>query len=156
MRLGGDEFALLVTLAPTDDSRQIAVGILDRITEPFTIDGARLLVNASAGVAERNGAAVGIVDLLRRADVAMYAAKDAHSRAERYDPHLDEVNRIRLETIQDLSAALDQHELVLHYQPKIDVRPVSSSAPRRSCAGSTPPAGCSTRTHSSRSSSRSG
>ena len=121
VRLGGDEFALLITLAPTDESRQIAVGILDRITEPFTIGGARLLVNASAGVAERNDEAVSIVDLLRRADVAMYVAKDAHSRVERYDPQLDEVNRIRLETIQDLNTAIDQHELVLHYQPKIDV-----------------------------------
>ena len=121
VRLGGDEFALLLALAPTDESRQIAVGILDRITEPFAIDGARLLVSASAGVAERTDVAVGIVDLLRRADIAMYAAKDAHSRAERYDPQLDEANRIRLETIQDLTSALDRHQFVLHYPPKIDV-----------------------------------
>ena len=40
---------------------------------------------------------------------------------ERYDPQLDEANRIRLETIQDLTTALDDHEFVLHYQPKIDV-----------------------------------
>jgi diguanylate cyclase len=121
VRLGGDEFALLIRLAPTDDGRQIAVGIRDRITEPFTIGGAQLRVNASAGVSERSDGTAGMVDLLRRADVAMYAAKDAHSRAERYKPHLDEVNRIRLETIQDMSGALDRHELVLHYQPKIDV-----------------------------------
>ena len=121
VRLGGDEFALLLTLAPADESRQIALEILDRITEPFTIDGARLLVNASAGVAERDDEAVRMVDLLRRADVAMYAAKGGHFRAERYDPQLDEVNRLRLEMIQDLNTALEQHELVLHYQPKIDV-----------------------------------
>jgi diguanylate cyclase (GGDEF)-like protein len=121
VRLGGDEFAVLITLAPTDESHRIAVGILDRIGEPFTVAGARLLVNASAGIAERNGEAVDIVDLLRRADIAMYAAKDAHSRAERYDPQLDQANRIRLETIQDLNTALDHHEFVLHYQPKIDV-----------------------------------
>ncbi len=121
VRLGGDEFALLITLAPSDDSREVAAGILDRIAQPFTIAGARLLVNGSAGVAERNDEALHIVDLLRRADVAMYAAKGTHSRAERYDPQLDEANRIRLETIQDLNAALDRHEFVLHYQPKIDV-----------------------------------
>ena len=121
VRLGGDEFAVLTALAPTDESHQIAMGILDRISAPFTIDGARLLVNASAGIAERTHGAVGMVDLLRRADVAMYAAKDAHSRAERYDPHLDEANQIRLETIQDLNTALERHEFVLHYQPKIDV-----------------------------------
>jgi diguanylate cyclase (GGDEF)-like protein len=121
VRLGGDEFALLLKLAPTDESRQIAVEVLDRITEPFTVDGARLLVNASAGVAERSDEANRMVDLLRRADVAMYAAKDVHSRAERYDPQLDEANRVRLETIEDLNNALDRHELVLHYQPKINV-----------------------------------
>ena len=51
----------------------------------------------------------------------MYAAKDAHSRVELYDPQLDEANRTRLETIQDLDAALIDHQFVLHYQPKIDV-----------------------------------
>ena len=121
VRLGGDEFALLITLASADESRRIAAGILDRITEPFTIDGVRLLVDASAGVAVRTDGTLGIVDLLRRADVAMYAAKDSHSRVEVYDPQLDEVNRVRLETIQDLDGAFDRHELVLHYQPKIDV-----------------------------------
>jgi EAL domain-containing protein (putative c-di-GMP-specific phosphodiesterase class I) len=121
VRLGGDEFALLTALTPTDESHRTAVGILDRISEPFTVDGARLLVTASAGIAERTDGGVRMVDLLRRADVALYAAKDAHSRAERYDPRLDQANQIRLETIHDLDAALERHELVLHYQPKIDV-----------------------------------
>jgi diguanylate cyclase (GGDEF)-like protein len=120
VRLGGDEFAVLSTLAPSDDGRQIATRILDRITEPFVIDGARLLAGASAGVAERDDGAR-IVDLLRRADVAMYAAKDAHSGVAIYDPELDRLNRLRLETIQDLDAALSQLQFVLHYQPKIEV-----------------------------------
>ena len=51
----------------------------------------------------------------------MYAAKDAHSRAAIYDPELDHLNRVRLETIQDLDAALNRHQFVLHYQPKIEV-----------------------------------
>ena len=51
----------------------------------------------------------------------MYAAKDAHSRVELYQPQLDEANRTRLETIQDLDAALVHRQFVLHYQPKIDV-----------------------------------
>ena len=89
--------------------------------QPLVIDGARVRVDASAGVAERDDASVSIADLLRRADVAMYAAKDAHSRIELYQPKLDEANRTRLETIQDLDAALVHRQFVLHYQPKIDV-----------------------------------
>jgi diguanylate cyclase (GGDEF)-like protein len=120
VRLGGDEFAILCTLAPADNGRQIATGFLDRITEPFVIDGARLLVSASAGVAERDDGAR-IADLLRRADVAMYAAKGAHARVAVYDPELDHLNRLRFEMSQDLEDALNQHQFVLHYQPKVDV-----------------------------------
>ena len=121
VRLGGDEFALLLTLGPQDDGRLIATRILDRLTQPLVIDGARVRVDASAGVAEHADMDVEIADLLRRADVAMYAAKDAHSRVEVYQPQLDEANRTRLETIQDLDAALVNRQFVLHYQPKIDV-----------------------------------
>ena len=121
VRLGGDEFALLVTLAPADDGRELTAKILDRLMEPLAIDGARMRVDASAGVAERDDASVRIADLLRRADVAMYAAKDAHSRVELYRAQLDEANRTRLETIQDLDAALIHHQFILHYQPKIDI-----------------------------------
>ena len=121
VRLGGDEFALLLTLGPQDDSRLIATRILDRLTQPLVIEGARVHVDASAGVAEHADMDVEIADLLRRADVAMYAAKDAHSRVEVYQPQLDEANRTRLETIQDLDAALVNRQFVLHYQPKIDV-----------------------------------
>ena len=78
-------------------------------------------VDASAGVADHDDPGVEIADLLRRADVAMYAAKDAHSRVEVYQPRLDAANRTRLETIQDLDAALVHRQFVLHYQPKIDV-----------------------------------
>jgi len=121
VRLGGDEFALLITLGPVEDGRQVTERILDRLTQPLVIDGARVRVDASAGVAERDDASVQIADLLRRADVAMYAAKDAHSRVELYEPQLDAANRTRLETIQDLDAAFVHQQFILHYQPKIDV-----------------------------------
>ncbi len=121
VRLGGDEFALLIRLGEGDEGREIASRILDRLMQPLVIDGARVRIDASAGVAEYHDASVKIADLLRRADVAMYAAKDAHTRVELYEPELDEANRTRLETIQDLDAALVHRQFVLHYQPKIDV-----------------------------------
>ena len=61
-------------------------------------------------------------ELLRCADVALYAAKGDSSRVKRYDPQLDEANRSRLETVQDLDAALVRDQFVLHYQPKVDVK----------------------------------
>jgi diguanylate cyclase (GGDEF)-like protein len=122
VRLGGDEFALVTTLATADDGREIALRILDRLAQSFVVEGIPVRVDASAGVAETESAGVEIAELLRRADVAMYAAKASRSRVELYDPELDEANRTRLDTVHDLDAALAGHQFVLHYQPKIDVQ----------------------------------
>ncbi len=122
VRLGGDEFALVIALAEGEDGCQVAERILERLTRPLAIEGVQLRVDASVGVAERDDLGLSIADLLRRADVAMYAAKGSHTRVESYDPKLDDANRLRLETIQDLDSALVDHEFVLHYQPKIDLR----------------------------------
>jgi len=112
----------VMTIAPDADGRQIAERILDRLTRPLVIEGARVRVKASAGLAEGHGSPVGIADLLRRADMAMYAAKARGTRIELYDPELDEANRTRLEIVQDLDAALVHNQFVLHYQPKVDVQ----------------------------------
>jgi EAL domain-containing protein (putative c-di-GMP-specific phosphodiesterase class I) len=78
-------------------------------------------MQASAGIAESDGSSVTIVELLRRADVAMYAAKAAGRRLRSYDASLDEANRARLETVRELPDALLEGEFVLHYQPKIAI-----------------------------------
>ena len=122
--------------------------------QPLVIDGARLRIDASAGVAEYDDPSVKIADLLRRADVAMYAAKDAHSRVELYLPKLDEANRTRLETIQDLDAALVHRQFVLHYQPKIDVETGAVFGAEALVRWEHPTRGTSTPTPSCRSSSR--
>ena len=122
VRLGGDEFALVITLATGEGGRRVAEDILDRLSLPLVIEGVSVRAAASAGVAERTSGGDDISEMLRRADLAMYAAKAAGSRIERYDPQLDENNRTRLDTIQDLGSALARHQFVLHYQPKIDVR----------------------------------
>ncbi|MEA2168355.1 MAG: diguanylate cyclase [Solirubrobacteraceae bacterium] len=121
VRLGGDEFALLLRLGPHQEPLRLAGLILERIGLPVLIEGARLRVEASAGVAEGCDGQISVAELLRRADVAMYAAKANGSRVERYDPGLDEANRTRLQTIRDLDTAIARDEFVLHYQPKIDL-----------------------------------
>jgi len=122
VRLGGDEFALVTTLAPSGDGRQIAERILDRLTGPLVIEGLRVSIDASAGLAETQNSAASIADLLRQADVAMYAVKGGSARVGLFDPELDEANRARIETVHELDAALVHHEFVLHYQPKLDVQ----------------------------------
>jgi EAL domain-containing protein (putative c-di-GMP-specific phosphodiesterase class I) len=64
---------------------------------------------------------MGVIDMLRQADVSLYAAKDSRTRVEVYHPALDAANRVRLETIRDLDEAISAPQFVLHYQPKIDV-----------------------------------
>ena len=122
VRLGGDEFALLVGLADGEDGCEVTERILEHLTRPIVIEGVRLRVDASAGVALRGDAGLGIAELLRRADLSMYAAKAGSARVAPYDARLDDATRARLETIQDLDAALVRREFVLHYQPKIDLR----------------------------------
>ncbi len=122
VRLGGDKFALVLTLAPGQDGPHLAERILDDLSRPLVVYGASVRVNGNAGVAECTGSTDGgVADLLRRADVAMYAARAGDSRVVLYDPQLDEENRNRVETAQDLDAAIGERQFVLHYQPKVDV-----------------------------------
>jgi diguanylate cyclase (GGDEF)-like protein len=122
VRLGGDEFALVMTLAQGEDARPGADRVLERLAQPLVVEGTRVRVDASAGISESDAAASTISELLRRADVAMYAAKkNASARVQLYDPQLDEANHARIAMITDLDAALANHEFLLHYQPKIRV-----------------------------------
>jgi diguanylate cyclase (GGDEF)-like protein/PAS domain S-box-containing protein len=122
-RLGGDEFAVLLPgVASVQDATTVADKLSAAIEAPFTVDGLTLDVGASIGVAAypEHGAAAS--ELLQRADVAMYAAKDAHLSYVVYDPGLDRHSPRRLGLLGQLRRALAAGELVVHYQPKADVR----------------------------------
>jgi diguanylate cyclase (GGDEF)-like protein len=120
-RLGGDEFALLVGLGAGGDGRRVAERVLALLGAPVLVGGVQIRMQASAGIAESDGSDVTIAELLRRADVAMYAAKAAGRRLRSYDAGLDEANHARLETVGELPVALLEGQFVLHYQPKIAV-----------------------------------
>jgi diguanylate cyclase (GGDEF)-like protein len=122
-RLGGDEFALL--LGPGGDASfatTVAQRILAHLEEPFRLEGVDLHIDASVGIALAPEHASDFTGLLQRADVAMYQAKHQGTGWELYDPERDHHSRDRLETIEQLRAAVQQGQLVLHYQPKIDLR----------------------------------
>ena len=111
--------------------------ILAALEQPFLVDGLPLHVEASIGIA-RFPAHGGDVDLLlQRADVAMYVAKETGAPHAVYTTELDRHDTASLTLLSELPRAIRERELVLHYQPKLDVAHAASSpASRRSCAGS--------------------
>jgi predicted signal transduction protein with EAL and GGDEF domain/FixJ family two-component response regulator len=123
-RLGGDEFiALLPEVADERDAERVAKRILDLMREPIFVGGQECFVTASVGIAlfPRDGSSM--ADLLRNADVAMYSVKSSgRNGSSLYFPGLAGKGREKLELESALHKALERDELVLHYQPKIDVR----------------------------------
>ena len=126
-RLGGDEFiALLPEVVDENDAERVAQRMLEAMREPVRVYGQDCFVTASVGVAlyPRDGSTV--AELMRNSDVAMYAAKSQGKNAAAiYGPQLAGRGREKLQLEGDLHKALERNELVLHYQPKIDVRSVS-------------------------------
>ncbi|MDP3221963.1 MAG: EAL domain-containing protein, partial [Rubrivivax sp.] len=123
-RLGGDEFvALLPEVADDQDAERVAQRVLEALREAIFVSGQECFVTASVGVAiyPRDGHTV--VDLLRNSDVAMYSVKAQGRNASAiYSPQLAGQGRQKLELETALHRAIERDELVLHYQPQIDVR----------------------------------
>jgi diguanylate cyclase (GGDEF)-like protein len=121
-RLGGDEFALVRVLDDgIEQARQTATDLLGILERPFELEGLKLEVTASAGVALYPEQAGDSHELLRCADVAMYHAKRARTHLEIYDPQFDEYSPDRLCLMVELGEAIHNDRLILHYQPKIDL-----------------------------------
>ena len=120
-RLGGDEFAILLPdIADETAAVLLARRCLSAISEAFLVDGVSLSVEASIGLAlapqhGKDGDA-----LLRAADIAMYEAKERKCGVATYDPDLDSNTPARLALLGDLRRALQDDQLLLHYQPKVD------------------------------------
>jgi predicted signal transduction protein with EAL and GGDEF domain/DNA-binding response OmpR family regulator len=123
-RLGGDEFvALLPEVSDEADAQRVATRILDAMREPIFVAGQECFVTASVGIAMFPRDGLNLVDLMRNSDVAMYAAKSAgRNSATAYSPHLGGRGRDKIELESHLHKAIERDELVLYYQPKIDVR----------------------------------
>ena len=123
-RLGGDEFvALLPEVADERDAERVASRILDLMREPIFVGGQECFVTASVGIALFPRDGVSVADLMRNSDVAMYSVKSAGRNASSlYRPALAGKGREKLELESALHKAIERNELVLHYQPKIDVR----------------------------------
>ncbi|MDP9256172.1 MAG: PAS domain S-box protein [Actinomycetota bacterium] len=123
-RLGGDEFGILVRQLSDSASQleQALERILAALEQPFAVDGLPLHIEASIGVANFPAHGRDVDVLLQRADVAMYLAKETGAPHALYEPELDRHDAAGLTLLSELPRALRDGELVLHYQPKLDVR----------------------------------
>jgi diguanylate cyclase (GGDEF)-like protein len=122
-RLGGDEFGVLLPAIDSEDDARAVAGKLRRaLHEPVVINGIALDLAATVGIAVFPDHGDDVETLLQRADVAMYVAKEDHSGCEVYRPERDEYSPARLSLVAELRRAIDQRELVLHYQPKAELQ----------------------------------
>ena len=123
-RLGGDEFvALLPEVVDESDAQRVSERILEAMRAPIWVGGQECFVTASVGIAMHPADGLTVVDLLRNADVAMYSVKNTgRNAAAAYSPVLAGRGREKLALESALHKAIERNELVLHYQPKVDLR----------------------------------
>ncbi|MBP1181051.1 putative bifunctional diguanylate cyclase/phosphodiesterase [Methylobacterium sp. PvR107] len=122
-RLGGDEFAILHRGRDPAAAEALAEAAIRALCAPYSIDGVRAEIGVSIGIASAPGDAADPADLLRKADLALYSAKDAgKGRWKRFDRNLERrVQRWR-ELDEAMRAGLENGEMELHYQPLVSLQ----------------------------------
>ena len=123
VRLGGDEFVVLLTDLPYPAvAKSVAGHLLDSLRVPLTVGGIDLEVGASVGIAAYPRDGENLDTLLQHAEIAMYEAKRSGIATVTYEPAQDEHDVRQLAMLAQLRRALASEELVLDYQPKLDLR----------------------------------
>lgn len=121
--LGGDEFGLALRVDDDGHARAVGARFRELVAEPVTLAGGLSLdVHGSVGVAITPDHGTTAAALLQRADLAMYAAKRAHTGVEVYRAELDHYSPLRLQLAGEVRTAIERQELFLVYQPKLDLR----------------------------------
>jgi len=120
-RLGGDEFAVLLDDAGHDEAVNAAARLCAAVGEPFFVEGISLHSSVSIGIALSPDDGLDLSALLRKADIAMYKAKTLFKGHHVYCIADDADDATRLQTVEELRTALTTGQLVVYYQPKIDL-----------------------------------
>jgi diguanylate cyclase (GGDEF)-like protein/PAS domain S-box-containing protein len=122
-RIGGDEFTVVVSnVVRRDVVNDLARRLLDGLRRPVNARGIAIEIGVNIGVAFAPNDAQTARDLLRRADVAMYAAKRRGTGCEHYDREQDQHTVRRLSMLSELRSAIEGSGIGLHYQPQVDLR----------------------------------
>jgi diguanylate cyclase (GGDEF)-like protein len=120
-RLGGDEFAVIAPdVGELGDLQTLADRIINALRAPFAVMGHTLAVGASIGITSITRETGEVADIMRRADVALYRAKnEGRNRACIYDEAMDADLRERKEMERDLKDAIEYNDLMIAYQPLV-------------------------------------
>lgn len=120
-RFGGDEFVVLSQIDGAEDIATLAAKIVDLVARPYNIRGFELRLSASIGIAIYPEDGLDADALLINADAAMYYRKDmGRNGYSFFDPSMNANAEGHLQLVQDLRKAVEQGELLLHYQPRFD------------------------------------
>jgi diguanylate cyclase (GGDEF)-like protein len=123
IRFGGDEFAVLLMDADAQYATTIAQGLTDSLAEPFLLDAVSTRIGASIGIALAPADATDSAGLMWCADVAMYRAKSGDLPFALFEHEQDfDGGGSRLRLAEELRLAIEDDDLVLHYQPQLDLR----------------------------------
>lgn len=121
-RIGGDEFAIILPDCREDYAQLVGERILRALEKPFYLVSQKIHLGASIGIALFGSHAQSLDVLLQQADVAMYQAKSKGGGVLVYHPSLNPYTPDRLILEGELHDALEQEQLVLHYQPVLNLR----------------------------------
>jgi diguanylate cyclase (GGDEF)-like protein len=121
-RLGGDEFTVVLNqLDAPESAGMVALRLIHALTQPMTIEGHELVITPSVGIAFAPGDADTVEGLLKAADKAMYHCKTSgKNKFLYYDDSMDAASADRLALENDLRHAIEQGDLLLHYQPQVE------------------------------------
>jgi diguanylate cyclase (GGDEF)-like protein len=123
-RLGGDEFAIVHLIGgDPEEAHAVAERIVSVLSQPFEIQGNKVCIGASVGIARAPVDATTLTDLMKRADLALYAAKQSgRNRFVVYDASMAEKMEERRVIAMEMRKALDADGFHLFYRPQVDLR----------------------------------